>query len=59
MIAPHTSSKRMAELVEDILGLSRYDLFRPNVAIFEQQETQRLAGQAEEDLMMEQEAPLP
>ena len=58
MILPHTSSKRLSELVEDVLGLSRYDLFRPNVAIFEQQETQRLAGQAEEDLMMEQEAGL-
>lgn len=55
MIMPHTSSKRLSELVEDILGLSRYDLFRPNVAIFEQQETQRLASQAEEDLIMEQE----
>lgn len=58
MIAPHTSSKRMAELIEDILGLSRYDLFRPNVAIFEQQETQRLGSQAEEDLIVEQQTPI-
>jgi hypothetical protein len=58
MIAPHTSSKRMAELVEDVLGLARYDLYRPNVAIFEQQETQRLVSQAQEDLMVEQEAPI-
>src|SRR5690606_18380538 len=58
MIAPHTSSKKMAELVEDILGLSRYDLFRPNVAVFDQQETQRLMDQSREDLMMEQQAPI-
>lgn len=58
MIAPHTSTKNLATLIEDILGLSRYDLYRPNVAIFEQQETQRLADQASEDLMMEQGAPI-
>lgn len=58
MIAPHTSSKKMAELIEDILGISRYELYRPNVAIFEQQETQRLASQTQEDLMMEQEIPV-
>lgn len=57
MIAPHTSSKRMAELIEDILGLRRYELYRPNVAIFEQQETARLANQAQEDLQVEQAQP--
>lgn len=54
LVAPHISSKELSKLVEDILGLSRYKLFKPNVAIFEQQETQRLASQAQEDLMMEQ-----
>lgn len=54
ILAPHTSSKAMAKLVEDVMGLSRYSLFSPNIAIFEQQETQRLAGQAQEDLQMEQ-----
>lgn len=58
MIAPHTSSKKMAELIEDLLGIGRYELFRPNAAVFEQQETQRLVSQAQEDLMVEQEAPI-
>jgi len=53
MLAPHTSSKAMAKLVEDTRGLSRFALFQPNIAIFEQQETQRLVSQAQEDLQME------
>ncbi len=54
MLAPHTSSLQMAKLVEDIFGLGRYQLFRPNIAIIEQQETQRMLGQAQEDLAVEQ-----
>lgn len=53
ILAPHTSSKNLAKLVEDVMGLGRYQLFSPNVAIFEQQETQRLVNQSQEDLQME------
>lgn len=53
LVSPHLSTKQLSKLLEDILGLSRYQLFKPNVAVFEQQETQRLAGQAQEDLMVE------
>jgi len=56
-IAPHTSSAKLATMVEEILGFGRYDLFRPNIAIFEQQETARLANQAQEDLQVEQSMP--
>lgn len=56
-ISPHTSAKALAKLVEDVLGLSRYSLFSPNAAVFEQQETARLANQAGEDLNMEQGMP--
>jgi hypothetical protein len=52
-IGPHTSGKQLAKLVEDSLGLERHELFRPNVAIIEAQETQRLAAQAEENLAAE------
>lgn len=58
MVAPHLSGKKLADLVEDILGLNRYDLFQPNVAIFEAQETQRLMNQATEDLEVEAQTPL-
>jgi len=49
MIAPHTSSKAMMKFVDDVTGLKGYDIFRPNVAIAEQQETAALANQAAED----------
>ena len=54
ILAPHISSKQLSSLVEDVMGLNRYQLFKPNVAIFEQQETQRLVSQAQEDLQVEQ-----
>jgi hypothetical protein len=45
-------------MVEDLLNINRFKLIRPNVASFEQQETQRLAGQASEDLEVEQSMPV-
>ena len=57
-ISPHVSSIKLAAMVEDLLNLDRFDLVRPNVAVFEQQETQRMAGQAQEDLMVEQSMPV-
>lgn len=54
LLSPHISSKQLSKVVEDVMGLGRFQLFRPNVAIFEQQETQRLAMQAQEDLQVEQ-----
>ena len=57
-IAPHTSSLKLSELIEDVLGFGKYTLFSPNVAVFEQQETQRLASQASEDLQAEQSIPV-
>lgn len=53
MISPHTSTKQMAVVIEDLLGLDRYDLFKPNVAIEEQQETQGKVDQATEDLQVQ------
>lgn len=57
-VAPHTSGQKLASLVEDVMGLERFGLFSPNVAIFENQETQRLANQAQEDLEVEQAQPV-
>lgn len=50
VVAPHLSGKNLAKLLEETLGLSRYSLFTPNAAVFEQQETIRLGKQAQEDL---------
>ena len=57
VVLPHTSGKNMAKLLEDVLGLGRYDLFSPNAAVIEGQETQRLIGQAQEDLDVERSGP--
>jgi hypothetical protein len=56
-IGVHISSKKLAELIEDVMGLGKYTLFSPNVAVFEQQETARLSNQATEDLAAEQAVP--
>jgi hypothetical protein len=53
-LAPHTSGIALSRLVEDILGLTRFSLFSPNKAVFEQQETQRLINGAQENLGTEQ-----
>lgn len=54
MISPHTSSVALSRLIEDVMGLRRFDLFKPNIAVLEQQETARMANQASEDLEVEQ-----
>jgi hypothetical protein len=56
-ISPHLSTKNLSTMIEDVLGLTRFQLFAPNVAVFEQQETQRIASQAGEDLQVEQSQP--
>lgn len=58
MIGPHVSQKQMAKLVEDVLGLQRFQLIQDNVAVFEQAETQRLMNQLQEDVDVEAMGPL-
>lgn len=53
-VAPHMSSINLAKMIEDVLGIGRFDLFRPNVAVIEQQDTQRMMNQTTEDLQVEQ-----
>lgn len=58
-VSPHMSGKQMSKLIEDVLGLGRYQLFQPNAAVHEQQETMRLSQQAGEDLQVEAQTPVP
>lgn len=58
LIAPHTSAIALTRFVEDVTGIKGYDIFQPNVAIFEQKETQGLINQGQEDLMVEQSIPV-
>ena len=57
-IAPHISSVNTAALVEEVLGLRKYQLIKPNVAIAEQAQTKRLADQASATNEAEQAVPL-
>jgi hypothetical protein len=57
MIAPHTSGKALTKFVDDVTGLKGYDVFKPNIAVFEQKETQALVQQAQEDLEVESAVP--
>lgn len=53
-IAPHVSGKAMARLIESSLGLSQFELIRPNIALSEAQESQQLQGQLQEDSEVQQ-----
>lgn len=53
LIAPHLSRKNLTKVLEDALGLGRYDLFSPNIGVQEDAETQQ-AVQTNEQLNMEE-----
>lgn len=53
-IKPHTSAIRLTKFIEDVTGLSAYNIFQPNIAISEQQETQSMINQASGDLAAKQ-----
>lgn len=57
LVVPHTSGKSLTKFIDDVLSLSGYNMFRDNVQVMEQQETMRLAQQAEEDLQVEATGP--
>jgi hypothetical protein len=53
MLRPHTSSKQLIKLLEDTLSIERFKLFKPNIGVIEQQETQRLINAAQTQLDQE------
>jgi len=59
VIAPHMSGKKMAVLVEEVLGLKRFDLFSEFVGIEEQMEAAEHANQLEEDAQVAETLPPP
>lgn len=54
VIAPHVSPKNLAKLIEEALGLRRFQLISDNAAIFEQMESQKLMMQGQEQMELEQ-----
>ncbi len=59
LIAPHVSGKNLARLIEDALQINRFNIIRPNAAIAEQAETQKLQGAVQEQAQVEQSTPAP
>jgi hypothetical protein len=57
LLKPHFSGIALARALEDRLGWRRYGIVKPNVAIEEQMDTQRLMNQAQESLAAEGAAP--
>jgi hypothetical protein len=58
MIAPHTSAIELTRFINDTLNLKGYEIFRPNIAVEEQRETQTAMNLAEEDIIAQQGAPV-
>lgn len=58
-VLPDLQRGPLTQFIEDVTGLAGYGLFKSNAAVFESQETSRLANQAQEDLAVEQAAPVP
>lgn len=56
-IQPHVSGVQMAEFVNDVTNLRGYGIFKPNVAVTEQFETQSLMDQAGEELEVQASTP--
>lgn len=57
-IAPHISAKKLAKMVEGALNLERFALIQPNIALYEQQETQEIMNQINEDVAVAQATPV-
>ena len=49
-VAAHISGKRIAELMEEHLGLGRFELVQENIRLAEQQETQSMAAASQEQV---------
>jgi len=58
IIAPHISGKKLASMVEDVLGFEQWDFIADNAAVFEQAETQRLVQQSQQNMQVEAATPV-
>ena len=58
VIAPHVSSIALAKMLEEAMGLEKFQLISPNIAVQEQKETSGQAQQAQGDLENEQAVPV-
>lgn len=58
MISPDLSRHKLTKLIEEVMGLSKYQLFQPNIAVAEQAETQGLVNEHAARLQNEASVPL-
>lgn len=58
MITPHISSKKLALLVEDLIGIGRFELIKPYIQVEEQQELQQYANTAQETTIEQEQLPM-
>jgi len=58
LVQAHMSRKALTSLVEETMGLNKHQLFRENIGITEEMETQRMLQQGEAQLQNEQAVPL-
>lgn len=58
MLDPHTSRKAMTTLIEETMGLGKYELYKDNIGVVEQTETQRLVNEAQNEISKEAVAPI-
>lgn len=57
MVAPHTSAIAITNLLNDVMGLQKYELFKQDIAIEEQAQTQRLIAEMQAEMEEEQATP--
>jgi len=54
---PHTSAIGLTDFVNDITGLTGYNIFSPNVAVFEQQELASTQNRVQEEALVRDTTP--
>jgi len=57
-ISQHVSKKKLAQMVESLLGIEKFDLVQENIGILEDIESQRLMNQGQENLEVEAMTPI-
>ena len=58
IIQPDLSRKQLTKLIEESMGLSRFKLFKENIAVMEQAETQRMMNENANTINDEQQVPV-
>ena len=58
IIQPDLSRKALTGLIEEVLGLTKWQLFRDNIAVAEKTETQKLLNESQQTLQNESLAPV-